>query len=88
MERRGSLIDGVKEDKSIWIRVLGREPDLTEAPADLDSSKPDDRILWTARELTFEKPTSVVVLVSGDSNLRARAALEHIETEPAPPSNR
>jgi hypothetical protein len=82
-ERRGDPIEGVIESYNIRIRFLGLEPDMSGAPPDLDRAKADDRILWTARDLTFRSPATTVVLVSGDSNLRARARLEHVETEPA-----
>jgi predicted ribonuclease YlaK len=84
-DRRGSLLEGVREDRSIRVRALGHEADMSDAPRDLAGSKPDDRIIWTARQLTFQQPLAVVVLVSGDSNLRTRAALAFVETEPAPP---
>ena len=80
----GSLLEGVTEDRNIRIRLLPRDAAMAGAPSDLNESKADDRVLWTARELTFASPTSLVILVSGDSNLRARAALEQVETEPAP----
>lgn len=82
-KRRGSLMDGVTEDRTITIRVLGKEPDMVDAPPDLQSSD-DDRIIWTARELTFRNPWCTVILVSGDFNLCARAEFEHVQTEPSP----
>jgi predicted ribonuclease YlaK len=82
-KRRGSLLDGVIEDRTIKIRVLGKEPSMAKAPPDLQSSE-DDRIIWTARELTFHHPWSTVILVSGDFNLCARAELEHVQTESSP----
>jgi len=77
--KQGSLPSGVTVDKSIKIRALSIEPNMTKTLSWLDKENPDDRIVASVLEIQSQYPASRVVLVTDDINLQNKAETAMIE---------
>lgn len=83
---QGSLSAGVTVDRSIVVRALHAEPDMTNTLSWLDSSVPDDRIIASVLALQADRPGAAVVLVSSDINLLNKADAALVESAETPAS--
>jgi hypothetical protein len=81
---QGSLSAGVTVDKTITVKACHSEPDMTRTLTWLDGDVQDDRILASVIALQAERPSSRVVLVTGDINLQNKADAALVETAEAP----
>ena len=74
--RRGDTLTGVPLSGKRRIREIPLNPDMSVAPAWLDASNADDRILAATLEIASRSTNSTVVLVTRDRGLqnKARAA--------------
>lgn len=76
---QGSLLSGVKVQKTITIRTIPTEPKATHFPSWLDHENSDDRIIASMLELSAENPTAALLLVTGDINLQNKAEFSSLE---------
>jgi hypothetical protein len=81
---RGDPYVGVREDRSILIRLVD-DASMALAPPFLDAGKADDRIVWTALSLAYERPACCVRLVAEDISLAALGRRLGVAVELAPP---
>lgn len=84
--RRGDTFDGVPLAGVLGFREVSLEPDPGEAPAWLRLEVDDDRLLAAALELQWRNPTSGVVLITRDRNLRNKARQARLATDVPPES--
>ena len=80
---QGHLLGGVTVDKTITVKAVAIEPDMSNALAWLDKENRDDRIIASVLDVQSSYPTAQVVLVTGDINLLNKADLARIETTDA-----
>src|SRR4029450_6698115 len=73
--RRGQLHVGVKVEGQVVVRAEGREPSREATLSWLHPTVVDDRIIACTLELQRRRPTDLVVLLTGDVNLLAKADL-------------
>jgi hypothetical protein len=76
---QGSLLEGVVVDRSLRVRALHKEPDLTKSLSWLDPTNADDRIVASVLHIQASAPSARVVLVTGDINLQNKADAAFIE---------
>jgi hypothetical protein len=76
--RRGQLHVGVKVEGQVVVRAEGREPNMQATLSWLDPTVVDDRIIACTLELQRRRPTDLVVLLTGDVNLLAKADMAGI----------
>ena len=79
-DHQGTLLEGVKLDKTITVRAAAREPKWSQTLSWLDGGNRDDRIIARVLEVQASYPNAQVVLVTGDINLSNKATLARIET--------
>ena len=79
--RQGQLLNGVTVDKTITVRAVAKEPDMSNTLSWLDKENRDDRIIASVLEVQSSYPNAEVVLISGDINLSNKADLARIETD-------
>ena len=77
---QGSLLKGVTVDKTITVRAIAVEPDLSKSLTWLDKDNLDDRIIASVLDVQSFYPNAQVILVTGDVNLSNKAELARIET--------
>lgn len=77
---QGSLLNGVKIDKTIVVRAVHQEPDFSKSLSWLDSSNADDRIVASVMQIQAISPSARVLLATGDINLQNKADAALIET--------
>jgi hypothetical protein len=82
--RRGQLHVGVKVEGQVVVRAEGREPNMQATLSWLDPTVVDDRIIACTLELQRRRPTDLVVLLTGDVNLLAKADMAGIPTADTP----
>ena len=80
---QGHLLNGVTVDKTITVKAVAIEPDMSNTLAWLDKENRDDRIIASVLNAQSSYPTAQVVLVTGDINLLNKADLARIETTDA-----
>ena len=77
--KQGSLVEGVKVDKTITVMVEFKEPDMANTLSWLDSENSDDRIIASVLSIQASFPTSKIMLATGDINLQNKADSAMIE---------
>jgi predicted ribonuclease YlaK len=81
---QGKLADGVKVKGEIYVRVEGREPQFGKTLSYLDKDVVVDRIIASLLEIQRRNPTRLVVLLTGDTNMLAKADTTSIPTADVP----
>jgi hypothetical protein len=81
---QGDLAKGVRVQGDIWVRVEGREPDLSRTLSWLQADVVDDRIVATVLEVQRRHPTDRIVLLTGDTLMLAKADAASIPTADTP----
>ncbi|MDB5978273.1 MAG: hypothetical protein JWR07_5033 [Nevskia sp.] len=76
---QGPLLEGVIADKTIRIRAVHNEPDVSKSISWLDPKNEDDRIIASILQIQAARPTARVLLVTGDINLQNKADAAMIE---------
>ncbi len=75
---QGSLLKGVKVNKTITIRTVASEPNFEKTLHWLDASNSDDRIIASVLEIQITQPSATVVLITGDINLQNKAEMANL----------
>ena len=71
----GDILEGVKVNSTISVKMIATEPDFKKTLSWLDPSNNDDRIIAGLLEIQWANPTDKVILVSSDINLQNKASL-------------
>jgi rRNA maturation endonuclease Nob1 len=82
--QQGNIIEGVKVEKTITLKMVASEPNFNRTLSWLDSENNDDRIIASALELQRDNPSSSVCLVTSDINLQNKiemARLSYIDID-------
>jgi len=69
----GKLSEGVSMPGGGWLRVELKHESPRHLPEDLDPHKPDNQVIALTQQLREEHPTTPVILVSKDINVRVKA---------------
>ena len=78
LRQQGSLIAGVKVNKSITVVMIAAEPDFDHTLSWLDRNNNDDRIVASAIEYWRTNPSDRLILVTSDLNLQNKLELAKI----------
>ena len=81
---QGSLSDGVRVQRKVYVRVSAREPNFQRTLSWLDPQVLDDRIIASVLEWQRSNPTNAVQLLSGDSIMLAKADEAGVPTGDVP----
>lgn len=76
---QGPLLEGVVVDKTIRVRAIHDEPNMTNSLSWLDAHSADDRIVAATLHVQSILPSARVVLVTGDINLQNKSDAALIE---------
>jgi hypothetical protein len=76
---QGPLLDGVVVDKSISVRAIHTEPNVSKSLSWLDPNSADDRIIASVLDVQSTCPSARIILVTGDVNLQNKADAAFIE---------
>ena len=76
--KQGNVLQGVKVNKTITIKMIATEPNFGKTLKWLDSNNNDDRIIANALELQVNKPSDNVIFVSADINFQNKAELANL----------
>lgn len=77
--KQGPLTEGITVNKTITVRTVAKEPDMTSTLSWLDRDVLDDRIIANVLEVYADQPEAKVVLVTGDINLQNKAEAAKVE---------
>ncbi|MEC3906069.1 PIN domain-containing protein [Tamlana sp. 2201CG12-4] len=76
--KQGSVLKGVKVNKTITVKMIATEPDFDKTLNWLDPNNNDDRIIANALEFQVNKPSDNVIFVSADINFQNKAELANL----------
>lgn len=76
--KQGNVLQGVKVNKTITVRMIATEPNFDKTLNWLDPNNNDDRIIANALELQINKPSDNVIFVSADINFQNKAELANL----------
>jgi len=81
---QGRLADGVKVQGEVFVRVVAKEPSFDQTLSWLDPDVVDDRIVASVLEAQRQLPAALVVILTGDSVMLAKADAANIPTTDTP----
>lgn len=69
------MLEGVTVAKTMTVKMIPTEPRMADLPSGLDPNNQDDRIIGSVLEIQSARPSTVVVLVTDDTNLQNKAEM-------------
>lgn len=78
LRNQGKLLEGVKVDKTITVKMIAHEPNLKKTLSWLDTSNNDDRIIASILEIQRDYPSAIVVLITADINLQNKSEMANL----------
>jgi len=75
---QGSLLEGVKVNKTITVKMIPIEPNFTNNLHWLDPTNNDDRIIASTLEIQRLDPSAIVTLMTSDINLQNKAEMANL----------
>lgn len=75
---QGSLLDGVKVNRTITVKMIAIEPNFNNALSWLNADNNDDKIIASSLDILREFPSSNLIIATGDINLQNKCEMANI----------
>jgi hypothetical protein len=75
---QGSLLDGIKVNRTITVKMIATEPNFDNSLSWLNADNNDDKIIASSLEILREFPSSNLIIATGDINLQNKCEMANI----------